>query len=798
MNDQDYEDDDQDIADVLDDLRREEPWDLIGALEAQSSPVYISFSESSSSSSSDNLVPRDSTTSGEYPDDSAESELIWRARRAPGFYRAGVASVLAEDFLRESDRIATESELRAYYDAFMRHYISFLSNYASVLRGSLDGDSTAPSSARELIRYSTSQLDALYFSYMVHLRRLQNALSGSKPISYSMSVAYRVQFNDPVIKKLDMSKDGEFAEVDPRDVISDGFIGGNREVSLFSIEGRPLPLHTYTDALADQLRVNTWLDDVNVSGASLGQRGVDIILRAFYDVKKSRNRTVYGNSTVRSLNVGSNNPESEFYGKFLAEMVRNNDSIMSLHLANLDVRNKAMRLLSQALRVNVSIVHLDLSNNHFGIDIVDGRSFPDFCEMLRTDNNALRSINLANSHLTFPDMDSLPEALEQNGNVHTLNLSSNRLGLAAPRIAQIVERARSVSSLDVSNCRMDGAELALLFAALRANPHQLVYLNVADNKSLHNEKAARDLGLYTAESRRLRTLDISATEFGHELLRAHVLPGLGENDSIVTLKMTHTQFGERGFTQFGRLLETNRTLRYLNVNSSFFTPKALTSFSKVFERDNNMIQRFDARRSLIEDTGATALFESLVVRANIVHLDLSGNHIGRKIQVRADVLDRELRLPVDSNDASLALAKLIARSTSLRHLDLSGNMLRDEQVAIIGASLSASRSLRYLNMSNTRSTIEGDIVLIDALDRNYSIVAFSMSFGDGPIGADMKNRVRAIIERNKSRHLKIGLSLVSLALRAARAIPTQEFVAANMPPTLIEMSNRRLEQEMWK
>lgn len=760
--------------------------------ELLSSPVYVSFSDLSDFES-DVGRARDSTSASSTTAAEPVALALRRARRQEEFYEDVIERVLREDEPREGERLATDEELRHYYEALMRHYISFLSEHRRALTGALEGDPTAPANARELTDYTVSQMDALNFSYLTHLRRLRAALADQRGVTYSMTVAYRVQLGDPKIKNLDMSADGEYAEVDPRDVIAEGFVGRSREVSRLSFRGRRLPIDPYLAALADQLRQNTWMNEIDASAANLGQRGVDILMRAFYDQQTSRARTRYGNSTLKSLIVGENSPADVFNGRVLSQMLRENDSIMSLSLRSLKIQHGAMRSLIEALRINQTLADLDLSGNRIGVSY-KGRSFNEFCEMLSGYNRTLRSINLSSAGLRFVDIETLGAALGANNSVRSLDISSNNLSPAADAIASVIENASSLISLDFSNCKFEGGQMTLITAALRANPDRLVHLSLSANNFMDIEEAVENLSVYIGESKRLRSLNAGSSGINYLLLRKHLVPGLARNRNITQLNVENTFFGETAFGALGEALQTNRWLRELNVSRCIFTPKGLREFARLFESEANSVTRFEARQCVIDDSGAAGLFESIQKGRGIEHIDVSRNSIGRVI-VTEDEGMGDARVVRRSNAAALSVARMIATSRVLRHLNLSVNPLDDEHLAIIGNSLRHSRSLRYLNVRGNMSSEEGELHLIDALEQSTSIVEFPLSSDQDPIDAGIRERVRRITERNKHRRANVGISLASMALLAARAVPSAEMLGA-VPPNLVRISQARLEREM--
>jgi Ran GTPase-activating protein (RanGAP) involved in mRNA processing and transport len=779
-------DEDEDLFDTIQEIRAL-PEPSGGELGYLSSPVEI---DSSSSAEPDRLA-FDSTSASSATAAMPFNLFVRRLRRSDDFYEAGIKAKLAEDRIRAGERVATHEEITTYYNALMRQYISFLSAYRRTLMDALEGDSSAPENEREMTSYAIAQRDALNFHFMVHLKRIQTALSGGKPISYSVTIAYRVQFNDPRIKNLDVTKKGEYNGVHGDDLYNLSAFPENTEVRRLALDGTIIP-----EAVSNMVRTNTWLEELDLSSATrIGQDGVDAIYKTFYDQRVGRSKTSYGNSTLVRLRMPEFAGHSS-HGTSLSEMIRNNSSIMVLAVHDTGVGHNAMSQIIPALAFNTTIVDLDLSGNRIGFS-VSGQSFPEFCEMLRDHNRTLRSLNVSSCGLKLTDIETLADSLSANGTLRELDISSNRLAPSSQDIANVIERATSLLSLNISACGFEGSELTPIMQALADNPDRLVSLNVSNNNSLDSEPVAIEFAKYIERSQRLRNLSMSNMAFHHELLYAHIGPALAKNERIVTLNIKRTEFGERGFSQLGEALENNYWLRSLDVSASTFTPAGFAKFSTLFEVADSRLTRFEARNCLIDDQGAEAFFLSAVKGGSLSHIDLSHNGIGRKFILDHDDMGREHRVLVNSSSGSTAIANLIANNTALRHLDLSSNRLDAVNTAIIANSLRFSRTLRHLNLGGNVNHPNAEDYIIDALERNASIIEFPYNFGDGPLARVKRARVDDILERNKHNRMRVGMSLSSLALMAAQSVPTREFLAT-VPKGIANLARRRFELDMFQ
>ena len=110
---------------------------------------------------------------------------------------------------------------------------------------------------------------------------------------------------------------------------------------------------------------DAFIDNTRITSLHLGYNSLGSDIRCFEylcDLLKK-------NKTITTLNlkcndIGSKNPNSDYWA-YLIDMIKSNRTITSLSLDcnSLEIDLKNMGLLSEALRNNKVIAHLDLRNN---------------------------------------------------------------------------------------------------------------------------------------------------------------------------------------------------------------------------------------------------------------------------------------------------------------------------------------------------------------------------------------------------------------------------------------------------
>jgi len=112
---------------------------------------------------------------------------------------------------------------------------------------------------------------------------------------------------------------------------------------------------------------------------------------------------------------------------------------------------------------------------------------------------------------------------------------------------------------------------------------------------------------------------------------ALALSELGEHPTLTIMNLKMNAIGAKGAEALARMLESNSTLKTLNLRNQ--TPRLPNSVAMSFAialHKNTTLRRIKLRRNRIEDSGARALVDSIIgnARSALVELDLQQNYVG--------------------------------------------------------------------------------------------------------------------------------------------------------------------------
>jgi len=161
-------------------------------------------------------------------------------------------------------------------------------------------------------------------------------------------------------------------------------------------------------ALADVLRCNTILTKLNLSGNNISETGAKVLSDA-----------LKCNSTMTELNLSHNNIGDDGTTG-LADALKCNSTLTELNLSHNNIGDDGATWLADALKCNSTLTELNLSHNNIGDDGASG-----LADVLKPLNTTLKGLNLSSNDVRDAGAVSLADALENNRILSQLNLHGN-------------------------------------------------------------------------------------------------------------------------------------------------------------------------------------------------------------------------------------------------------------------------------------------------------------------------------------------------------------------------------------
>ncbi|XP_027286599.1 NACHT, LRR and PYD domains-containing protein 4C isoform X2 [Cricetulus griseus] len=175
--------------------------------------------------------------------------------------------------------------------------------------------------------------------------------------------------------------------------------------------------------------------------------------------------TLISSKTLRHLNVSCNNLDKGMY--LLSKALCHPDCVLKdLVLASCSLSKQCWNYLSDVLKRNKTLSHLDISSN----DLQD-EGLKVLCQALSLPDSALKSLFLRRCLITSSGCQYLAEVLSSNQNLISLQVSNNKLEDAGVKLLceAIKEPNCRLENLGLEACELTGACCEDLVSALSQN-----------------------------------------------------------------------------------------------------------------------------------------------------------------------------------------------------------------------------------------------------------------------------------------------------------------------------------------
>uniref|UniRef100_A0A673BC13 NACHT LRR and PYD domain-containing protein n=1 Tax=Sphaeramia orbicularis TaxID=375764 RepID=A0A673BC13_9TELE len=395
-------------------------------------------------------------------------------------------------------------------------------------------------------------------------------------------------------------------------------------------------------------------------------------------------------SSLRHLDMSNNNLGDSGVKVLSAGLESPNCHLEILGLSGCQITEEGCSSLVSALRSNPShLRELDLSHNYPGDSAV--KLLEDPCLKLDT-------LRLTDCGLSQRSCEPLSSVLSsQSSSLRHLDMSHNNLGDSGVKVlsAGLESPNCHLETLRLSGCQITEEGCSSLVSALRSNPSHL------------------------------RELDLSHNYPGDSAVKLLEDPCL----KLDTLRLVRCGLSERSCEPLSSVLSSqSSSLRHLDMSHNDLKDSGVKVLSTGLESPNCHLETLRLSGCQITEEGCSSLVSAL--RSNPSHLrelDLSHNYPGDSAVklledpcLKLDTL-RLVRCGLSERSCEPLSSVLSSQSSSLRHLDMSHNDLKDSGVKVLSTGLeSPNCHLETLRLSGCQITEEGCSSLASALRSNPS------------------------------------------------------------------------------
>lgn len=407
------------------------------------------------------------------------------------------------------------------------------------------------------------------------------------------------------------------------------------------------------------------------------------------------------NQALIELNLSNNELGDSGIDVLCKGLLNPNCSLQKLWLRNCNLTEACCENLTSILKSKPSLTELHLGDNNLGTS--GGKAL---CQGLLDPNCQLESLQLQYCELTKENIEALSSALSYKSSLHTLNLSSNKLGdEAVKHLCQaLLDSPCKLQSLQLEGCDITQASCEDLSAVLSSKP-SLIEFCIGEN---------------------------SIGDAGTAILCQGIQ---NPNCKVEKLWLWECNITAAGCKELAKVIGTKETLKEISLLGNLLTNEGVEFLCQGLKDPKTKLQSIWLRDCGLTAACCKSISSALSVNSVLKELHLDGNCIGDEgvIDICEGVRSSSCKLEsLWLGHSSLtavcceALAKVIVEKTSLLELDVSYSHIGDEGVfKLCEAVKNPNCNLKYLILYDTfwTSRAEKELRAVEQLKPEFQVVS---------------------------------------------------------------------------
>jgi len=320
---------------------------------------------------------------------------------------------------------------------------------------------------------------------------------------------------------------------------------------------------------------------LNLTRNNLGDNGVKILINS---IKNSH--------SLVSLNITSNSITHKGGEVIFGDLI-NQQSIIDLNVSSIEGTNRnrltadGIKNIEKFLKKNFFIETLNISGNS-----IKDEGFITLARGLNN-NQTLTKLIISNNDIHPKGLATGLDEIVSN-KLYSLNLSNNPiLDEGIKKLTDSLKNFNNLHRLNVSNCGFEFSGFEHLLNALQFIK-RIEYLNISGNN---------------IKSDNFENLKPCFTSFG-----------------VKYLNMAKCSLGNDSTLILGECLESNETIKTINISNNKITDLGFRSFINLF-RNNNVIENFDCSANYITDLTAKNFIKNIKFNRGLKRINFFDNQL---------------------------------------------------------------------------------------------------------------------------------------------------------------------------
>eukprot|EP00736_Rhodelphis_marinus_P014100 Rmarinus@m.9463 len=375
----------------------------------------------------------------------------------------------------------------------------------------------------------------------------------------------------------------------------------------------------------------------------------------------------------------------------------------------------------------------------------------------------IKKLDLYGNHLRDLGALSVVELLRVSPHITTVNIGANELtATCVPELANFLEQSKSLTYLELGthhsdiHCNKIDADGGKAIADAMGHNTTLTYLGLTRNPmGAGSTLAIEAFSRMVRRNNTLRVLRLGATgittEGAMDLLQA-----VGKNRALRQLDLRDNNLGPDSGASIGKCLRRSQSLESIDLSYCRLYDRGLYPVCAALAQHARHMKTLLIRGNHISDRGAGVLADALAENATLTSVNVADNNISAEglHEIVYSLLSNERssvsHLTLSKNplkeDGAEHIAALITESPTLTYLDLGECKIPDEGAGVLAEALAQTSNLSTLHIPHNFLTQGSGDVLCSALEVNSSLTAMDISGNSLP---HMEvSRIKKLLKKN--------------------------------------------------
>ena len=387
----------------------------------------------------------------------------------------------------------------------------------------------------------------------------------------------------------------------------------------------------------------------------------------------------------------------------LNDSLIHNNILQELSIAWTGITNYNLMMIMNALRLNATLVKLDVSWNK-DLHYDSAASISSYLQS----NVTLKELNLEATCITTHHIKEIMKALSVNTVLQKLVISRNPIyDAGATAISKCLQCNDSLKVLCMSNCTIGSAGALEIAEALKENV-TLQKLDISFNEAMNDDSLIK-FSTFLEDNHTLKKLNISMFQINS--VSEGMLQAVIQNCVMLEqLDLSHHILNIKAVAALCESIKRKTTIKKLRASHCSITGNGIKNITEALITYSHSLRKLHISSNNLSDDGAKVIGEYLNKSSMLCELDLSYN---------------EIRM-----QGGAKIAEGLKVNTVLKKLDISNNSISDDGAIAFGDCLRTNNTLVKLDLSFNHITVKSMTILAEAIQVNRGLHTLKLEIND--------------------------------------------------------------------